>query len=240
MDFYQALSEYYDEIFPLKEAQRTFLNDYLKRESLSSVLDIGCGTGTFALELSFRGAKVLGIDLSDKMVEISKKKAQEKENTAEFTVGDMRDLSGIQEQFDGIVCLGNTLAHVFGECELKQVLAQFRDKGSYLLIQTVNYDRILANHVKELPIIKTANLIFYRFYNYRPDNRIDFSMKIELLNTHEVLSGVNMLFPLKLNILKTALLDTGWEISNLWGNFNKETWTIDSTATVIEAKRISK
>lgn len=240
MDFYQTLSEYYDEIFPLKGAQKAFLHDYLKRESLSSVLDIGCGTGTFALELSQNGVNVLGVDLSEEMVEISKRKAMEEKSTALFSVADMQDLSGIKEQFDGIVCLGNTLAHVFGECELKQALTQFRDKGSHLLIQTVNYDRILAQQVKELPIIKTSNLIFYRFYTYRADGRIDFSMKIEFPDTNEVVSGVNLLFPLKCNTLKGALLDTGWEISGLWGNFDKDPWTKDSPATVLEAKRIPR
>ena len=238
MDFYRTLADYYDEIFPLKGAQKAFLQDYLKREALGSVLDIGSGTGTFALELSQNGVNVLGVDLSGEMVKISKKKALEKKSTASFSVGDMLDLSGITEQFDGIVCLGNSLAHVFGECELKQALTQFREKGRRLLLQTVNYDRILAKQVKELPIIKTSNLIFHRFYTYRTDGRIDFSMKIEFPDRNEVVSGVNLLFPLKCNILKGALLDTGWEISGLWGNFDKEPWTNDSPATIVEAKRI--
>ena len=36
------------------------------------VLDLGCGDGTLALEIERRGAKVLGIDLSEEMVEKSK------------------------------------------------------------------------------------------------------------------------------------------------------------------------
>lgn len=240
MDFYQSLAEYYDEIFPLKEEQKRFLHDYVKRESLSAVLDVGCGTGTFALELSLNGVKVLGVDLSEKMIEISKRKAREKGSRAVFTVADMRDLDDLHEQFDGIVCLGNTLAHVFGECELKQVFTQFRDKGSRLLLQTVNYDRILAGQIEEFPTIKTSNLIFSRFYSHRSDGRIDFLMKIEFLNSKELVSEVNLLFPLKVDTLKSALLDTGWEVFALWGNFNQAPWTLDSPATIIEAKRIPR
>lgn len=239
MDFYRALSDYYDEIFPLKGAQKTFLHDYLNQEALTSVLDIGCGTGTFALELSQSGIRVLGVDLSDDMVEISQKKAQEVGSTASFSVADMRDLSSIKERFDGIVCLGNTLAHVSGEIELKQVLAQFREKGTHLLLQIVNYDRILAMQVKELPIIKTEHLVFYRFYTHRPDGKLDFSMKIEFPDTMQGVSGVNILFPITCDSLKTALLETGWEVSGLWGNFDKDPWTEDSPATVLEAKRIT-
>ncbi|KUO75770.1 MAG: methyltransferase [Desulfosporosinus sp. BRH_c37] len=238
MDFYRALSEYYDEIFPLKGAQKTFLHDYLNQESLRSVLDIGCGTGTLALELSQIGIRVLGVDLSEEMIEISRKKAHETGSTASFSLADMRDLGSITELFDGIVCLGNTLAHVSGEDELRKVLTQFREKGTHLLLQTVNYDRIIAKQVKELPIIKTSHLIFYRFYTYRPDGKLDFAMKIEFPGTRAGVSGVNLLFPIKSDLLKKALLETGWEVSELWGNFAKEPWTEDSPATVLSAKRI--
>ncbi|MDR3602552.1 MAG: class I SAM-dependent methyltransferase [Desulfosporosinus sp.] len=238
MDFYRALSEYYDEIFPLKGAQKTFLHAYLKQESLRSILDIGCGTGTFALELSQTGIRVLGVDLSEEMLEISRKKAQATASTASFSSVDMRDLRSITELFDGVICIGNTLAHVSGEIELKQVLTQFREKGTHLLVQIVNYDRILAKQVKELPIIKTSHLIFSRFYTHRPDGKLDFSMKIEFPDTRQAVSGSNLLFPIKCELLKTALLETGWEVSGLWGNFEKEPWTEDSPATVLKAKCI--
>lgn len=237
MDFYRSLAEYYDEIFPLKEAQKTFLHDYLKEEALTSVLDIGCGTGTLALELSQQGVQVLGVDLSEEMIEIARKKAQAIGSTASFSLADMRDLSSIKERFDGIVCLGNTLAHVSGEIELKQVLTQFREKGTRLILQTVNYDRILAKQVKELPLVKTERLIFYRFYTPRPDGNLDFAMKIEFPNTGQSVYGVNLLFPIKCDILKKALLETGWRVSGLWGNFEKEPWTEDSPATVLSAMR---
>lgn len=238
VDFYRALSSHYDEIFPLKGPQKTFIREYLKREALTSVLDIGCGTGTFALETSRTGVRVLGVDLSDEMVEISSKKAQDIGSDASFAVADMRDLSDIKNEFDGVFCLGNTLAHVSGEVELKEVLAQFGEKGTHLLLQTVNYDRILAKQVKELPIIKTSHLAFYRNYTYRIDGLIDFTMKIEFPDTRQVLSGINPLFPITSHRLKKALLETGWEVSEQWGNFDKAAWTEDSPATVVEAKRI--
>lgn len=239
MDFYSVLSKHYDEIFPLKEPQKTFLENYVRRESLTSVLDIGSGTGTFALATSQAGVRVLGVDLSDEMIEISRRKAQENGSSASFSIADMRDLTSITEEFDGVFCLGNTLAHVAGEIELKEVLTQFAEKGTHLLLQTVNYDRILAKQVKELPIIKTSSLTFYRHYTYRGDGLIDFSMKIEFPDTRQAVSGINHLFPLKYESLKKTLLETGWEVTGLWGNFDKDVWTEDSPATVLAAKRIA-
>ena len=237
MDFYRALSQHYDEIFPLKGPQKTFLHDYVKQEALTSVLDIGCGTGTFALEISQAGVRVHGIDLSDEMIEISKKKAQELGSTATFSLADMGDLSGINENYGGVLCLGNTLAHVSGENELKKVLAQFGEKGTHLLVQTVNYDRMLAKQVQEFPLVKTPHLTFQRHYTYRVDGLIDFTMKIEFPATSEGVSGTNLLFPIKCENLKKAMLETGWEVSGQWGNFDKATWNEDSPATVLEAKR---
>jgi len=240
MDFYRVLSDYYDEIFPLKGPQKTFLQDYIRRESLTSVLDIGCGTGTFALETSNTGVRVLGVDLSEEMVEISNKKAKEIGSTASFSLADMRDLTRINEEFDGVFCLGNTLAHVSGDIELKEVLTQFGKKGTHLLLQTVNYDRILAKQVKELPMIKTAHLTFYRHYTFRPDGLLDFNMKIEFMDSREVVSGTNLLYPIKVDRLKKTLLETGWEVSGQWGNFDKDAWTEESPATVLAARRIPR
>lgn len=238
MDFYRALSEHYDQLFPLKGPQKTFLHDYLKQEALTSVLDIGCGTGTYALEISQIGAQVHGVDLSDEMIDISRRKAQANKSNATFSVADMLNLRGIKERFDGIVCLGNTLAHVSGEAELKQVLEQFREKGTHLLIQIVNYDRILAKHVKELPIIRTDKLIFYRFYTHRPDGIIEFSMKLEFPDTSQILSGVNLLYPIKNDVLRNSLLESGWNVVEQWGDFEKAPWTVDSPATILSANVI--
>lgn len=239
MDFYQVLSEYYDEIFPLKGPQKAFLQNYLKQESLNSILDVGCGTGTLALELGQRGFKVHGVDLSEEMIEIAGKKAQDLESLVTFSVADMRNLSNIEEQFDGIVCLGNTLAHVSGENELKQVIAQFRLRATHVLVQIVNYDRIIAKQVKELPLIKTSHLIFNRYYTLRSDGGLDFTMKITFSDSREEVSGVNRLYPMTCASLKKAFEEEGWEVSGLWGNFEKEPWAEDSPATVLAA-RIAK
>ncbi|WP_407308793.1 class I SAM-dependent methyltransferase [Desulfosporosinus sp. SB140] len=236
MEFYQILSEYYDEIFPLKEAQKTFLQNYLRQEAMNSVLDVGCGTGTLAIELSRGGISAYGVDLSAEMIEIARKKARDIGSSSTFSVADMRNLSSIEKEFDGIVCLGNTLAHVSGEAELKQVLAQFKLKAPRVLVQTVNYDRIIAKQIKELPLIKTSSLMFQRYYTFCSDGSLEFTMKITFPDSREEVSGTNRLYPVACSGLMKAFEEEGWEIAGLWGNFEKEPWTYDSPATVISAR----
>ncbi|MDQ7094980.1 class I SAM-dependent methyltransferase [Desulfosporosinus sp. PR] len=238
MEFYQSLAKYYDEIFPLKKAQETFIRNYLKQEALNSVLDVGCGTGSLATVLAQGGIAAHGVDLSTEMIEIARKKAQAVGSPAMFSVADMRNLSGMEVEFDGIVCLGNTLAHVSGETELKQVLTQFRLKAAHVLVQTVNYDRIIAKQIKELPVIKTPSLTFQRFYTFCSDGGLDFTTKILFSDSGEEVSGVNRLYPVTCSELRKAFEETGWKMTEQWGNFEKEPWTPDSPATILAAKSV--
>lgn len=71
----------------------------------SHVLDVGCGTGKYALAIADRCKKVIGIDLSEKMIEIARKKATELNVTnVDFWQGDWHDLDlgrlGFEKRFD--------------------------------------------------------------------------------------------------------------------------------------------
>lgn len=64
------------------------------------VLDVGCGTGNYALELARRGARVRGIDPSAQMLEIARKKALEVRLPVEFTRGSVEELPFPDATFD--------------------------------------------------------------------------------------------------------------------------------------------
>ncbi len=58
-----------------------------------AVLDAGCGCGYYSILLAKKGAIVTGIDISEKMIEIAKKKAAEASVRCQFLVCDMQDLT---------------------------------------------------------------------------------------------------------------------------------------------------
>jgi len=64
------------------------------------VLDAGCGGGFYSLWLSEKGAKVLGIDSSEEMINIAKRKASRKKLDAKFLVGDVSNLKIEDGVFD--------------------------------------------------------------------------------------------------------------------------------------------
>ncbi|MCB2206565.1 methyltransferase domain-containing protein [bacterium] len=72
-----------------------------------SILDVGCGTGVYALELARRGAQhVCGIDIAERMVEACTQRAEEEklENTS-FIRGEVQDLEK-ERQYDVSIGIG--------------------------------------------------------------------------------------------------------------------------------------
>ena len=65
-----------------------------------SVLDAGCGGGFYSLLLGEKGAKVLGIDGSEEMIKIAKKKASRRMLDARFEIGEITDLRIKDGMFD--------------------------------------------------------------------------------------------------------------------------------------------
>ena len=73
----------------------------------SYVLVIGCGTGKSAVYLVRKyGCRVVGIDISERMVELSKRRASKNgvEDRVEFKVADAKALPFPDALFDGVIC----------------------------------------------------------------------------------------------------------------------------------------
>ncbi|MBI4114681.1 MAG: class I SAM-dependent methyltransferase [Candidatus Niyogibacteria bacterium] len=87
------------------------------------VLDVGCGGGVKAQYLAKKGFKVFGIDFSAGMIEIARREVPE----AEFAVMDMKDLSSIRREFDGVFAQASLL-HI----PKKEVHLVFREFLSHL------------------------------------------------------------------------------------------------------------
>lgn len=73
-----------------------------------TLLDVGCGTGRYALEFARRGAKqVTGIDIAANMIAICEQRAREErlERCCEFVVGDLLAFSR-ETKFDVVIGIG--------------------------------------------------------------------------------------------------------------------------------------
>ncbi|OTA16513.1 type 11 methyltransferase [Xenorhabdus vietnamensis] len=110
-----------------------------------SVLDLACGYGLFSREFKNRGAsKVVGVDISDKMIEIARNKSQQYNDGIEFHLRNVCEMESFGK-FDLIVA-----AWLFCHAEsLEDLKAMFR---------------VVAEHLKP-----SGKLIAY---TYEPDYRL--------------------------------------------------------------------
>ncbi len=73
-----------------------FIEAEIGRNKSLKIIDIGCGTGRHAIELTKRGYHVTGVDLSENQIKRAKEKAKDAAVTIDFQIQDARNLP-----FDG-------------------------------------------------------------------------------------------------------------------------------------------
>jgi SAM-dependent methyltransferase len=79
------------------------------------VIDVGCGTGENALDLSARGLGVVGVDAAPRAIEQARAKAIERGLPAEFLLADALSLGSLGRRFHTALDCG--VFHVFEDHE---------------------------------------------------------------------------------------------------------------------------
>ena len=118
---YEEASRHYWAVFGERSAARLGL------QPGDSVLDVACGSGSSALpaaELVGPQGQVVAVDLAPKMLELARRKAEQRGLlNIHFRQGDMNDLGYQDGQFDGVVCV---LGIIFCEDMRKAVTELWR------------------------------------------------------------------------------------------------------------------
>src|SRR5215831_8895929 len=97
-------------------------------------LDAGCGTGEFARQLSLRGKRVLGIDISPLMIQEARRRSTGRP-ALEFRVADLMDEASAA-RFDCIATIA-TLHHLPLERALARLGRALRSGGVLLVLDVV-------------------------------------------------------------------------------------------------------
>lgn len=238
MSFYQQIAPYYHHIFKTNAAQVNFVTSKIP-DSESSIVDVGCGIGTLSFELIKHFNNVFGIDMDAEMIQVAVN--GKGDNYPDFKQLSMLDLTTHfnKDSMDGIICFGNTLVHLDSLDEITDFLIQAKTvlkPNGKLLIQIVNYDRILSKSVKYLPLIENDEILFERNYEFQKlENKIGFNTRLKVKSTNEIIENSIKLVPILKNELTLLLNNAGFESCNFYGDFKKDDYSIDSPALIIEA-----
>ena len=107
-----------------------------------TILDIGCGTGNFLLRLRDKGIKspMVGLDISDEMIEKAKENLQNSEHTdLSFNTGSTKEIN----HSAGLVLSIGVSGYLENENRFIEELANLVDEDGVLIITTANGNSIL-------------------------------------------------------------------------------------------------
>lgn len=129
---YQTLSAFYDKLTDDQPYDQwlEIVQRYLPKPHITSILDLGCGTGTLTEKFLSFSDQVIGMDLSEEMVTY----AQQKSNDVSWLVGNMADFQ-LSQHFDAITILCDSLNYLSDE---EDVLATFNH-----VYQHLNHEGVL-------------------------------------------------------------------------------------------------
>lgn len=117
------------------------------------VLDLGCAGGFTAEALTFKGARVTGIDPASQAIEAARARAETIGQSIRYDVGGGEELPYEPESYDAVVCV-DVLEHVSDLTKvLSEVARVLKPKGAFL------FDTINRNPVSRFGTITVAENI---------------------------------------------------------------------------------
>ena len=115
------------------------------------MLDIGCGDGRHSLELTRRGYRVTGLDLSEELLGRARLRAEDEQLDINFIQGDMREVRAVSS-FDLVVNFFTSFGYFNEDYENARVLdaiARSLRPGGHFLIDYLNRSYVLATLIPE-------------------------------------------------------------------------------------------
>ncbi len=174
MSGYNLFSEYYDILTEDVDykGRTEYLCGLFKRFGAEPtlLLDLACGTGGFSFRFLEKGIDVIGVDPSEEMLAVARKKAEQSGLSPLFLCqsGQTLDLFGT---VDGAVCCLDSLNHIVDEADLLETLRRvslFLEKDK-LFIFDVNTPYKHKNILGDNAFVRESEDMFFVWQNSTDD-----------------------------------------------------------------------
>ncbi|WNQ13414.1 class I SAM-dependent methyltransferase [Paenibacillus aurantius] len=168
---YGRFAYYYDRLMEDMPYPRwlSFLDQCWERFGRpSSVVDLGCGTGSIAIPLARKGLEVTGIDLSDHMLAVARNKSEEAvvgkagKGSVHFLQQDMREWE-LPDRVDGVISLCDSLNYLTEEADLTETFRRTYEGLALggLFVFDMHTPRLLGEYYRSQPFLLDEEDIAY-------------------------------------------------------------------------------
>jgi len=231
----RSIEEFYDLLAPNYDAMTSFEKRLVEEKPIfqtlidsfhfRSALDAGCGSGFHSVLLSQLGVSVMGVDVSSEMLRLAKEHARAHNVRLKTLQGSFQDLGRlIEERFASVFVMGNSLAHMLSSTELEKALRNFAmvlEPHGMLLLQILNYERILARREHVQSVKQAGDKTFVRSYDY-DDGGILFNIvtrERKNVTAEEVIQTIRLRPVLRVELVK-LLEQIGFNEINAFGGIS--------------------
>jgi SAM-dependent methyltransferase len=124
---FKDYARYYDLLYRDKDytAETDYVIDLLKKfgqgQANSQILELGCGTGNYSIALAKRGYDILGLDISEDMIQYGSERLASNEpglaKKIELRTGDIRNFD-LHQKFKNIVSLFHVISYLSADRDL--------------------------------------------------------------------------------------------------------------------------
>ncbi len=220
-----------------------FYLEEFKNES-GQILELACGTGRITCALAKAGKSVTGLDLSETMLEVARKKSAELNLKIDWHLGNMTKLS-LNKKFDVILVGYNSVHHILTNQDFKNFLDSVKNHlqpDGRLLFDIFNPSLSLLNRknirsqMNDYIDLATGARIFVTEENeYDAATQINhityFYSKKDHPDFHSHPLKMRCYFPQEIDAL---LVYNGFKIVNKYGGFNKDAFVSSSMKQIFE------
>jgi arsenite methyltransferase len=121
-------------------------------ENAREVLNVGCGIGISSAYIARKhGCRVVGVDISEKMIEWSRKRAhhEQVEDKVEFRVADVLDLPFEDDRFDAVI-VESVIAFVDDKTRAIQECRRVTRPGGYVALNETFFTEAPTPEIREI------------------------------------------------------------------------------------------
>ncbi|MDD2889758.1 MAG: class I SAM-dependent methyltransferase [bacterium] len=230
---YKYFSQVYDVLYKeLHRATIKLLNYYFGSIIVKNkkLLDMGCGTGTFLLEMTKNGWTGTGIDLSLEMIRLAETKARKHKLHCNFLVRDMRKIQ-FKKNFDLITCNFDTVNYIL----LKKDMTKVFNNAHNLINENGHFIFDIITPYQGKKFLETFNMKFDAFEmkmspTYNEKTKIK-TIELTLIFEGKTYKEKHIQRCYEVAEISSLLEKSGFVIKQIWDIEDKKDKKIDTKTT---------
>lgn len=225
------------------ESEAVFVADVLDLTPESRLLDLCCGYGRHSFAIAEKsGCSVTGLDLSAEFIEVANEKYASP--LTDYVRGDMREIP-YSEQFDSVTNLFTSFGFFPDDEENEQVLTQvnraLKPNGMFLLDYENKFNFVINDVLKGgrswRRVDENTVCLISNVYDVMNEREV-FSATIKAEGRDDVTVGYDIRL-YSLPELKRMLTRNGFELVQVWGDFDKSEYSVHSRRLITLSRKVA-